>query len=259
MNNYYWNNKTERAREARIHTLRMEDEYPEDIKRCMEKSIVYSPTSTFNAAAPKRMDMQIHLVSEDSVTALSYQEGKTAVLNFASYKVPGGKFLEGSQAQEESLCHNSFLFNVLRKFTKYYEWNNNNKNRGLYKNRAIYSPDIVFNIPSLNELRCADVITCAAPNVSVGRRYGWDIEEDNLEALDSRIKFVLDIAAENEVETLILGAYGCGVFGQDPKQVAALFMKHLATHAVFKRVIFAIPNNFHAENYEAFCEVIRRN
>lgn len=69
--------------------------------------------------------------------ALKYGEGKTCVLNFASFKNPGGGFLKGTVAQEEYLCQNSTLYNVLSRFTSYYE-----KNR-LSTNDALYSPGIV--------------------------------------------------------------------------------------------------------------------
>ena len=82
-------------------------------------------------------------------------------------------------------------------------------------------------------------------------------DEENLAALDSRIHFVLDIAAENQVDTLILGAFGCGVFGQDAEDVCRIFVKYLtSSHRCFKKVIFAIPNDVHSENYDKFFKVL---
>lgn len=97
-----------------------------------------------------------------------------------------------------------------------------------------------------------DVITCAAPNRSAAQKYQNVSDEENREVLRSRIKFVLDIAKENEVDLLILGAYGCGVFGQDAREVAKIFKEYLGTtHKCFEKVVFAIPEG-RDKNLEAF-------
>ena len=97
------------------------------------------------SVSPKRDFMKIEVVDMDSVSAIfQYAENNTAVLNFASYKNPGGMFVNGSKAQEECLCHESFLYNVLKENQNYYNWNNQHKNRALYLNRALYSPNIKF-------------------------------------------------------------------------------------------------------------------
>ena len=121
--------------------------------------------------------------------------------------------MRGSSAQEEDLCRHSYLYSVISTFdSMFYEWNRNNTNRGLY------SPDVVFD----NKTNCS-VITVPAPNKSVMFQYSSFTEEENSKALAERIKFVVDIASENNVKTLILGAFGCGVFKQDPIEVATLF------------------------------------
>jgi len=148
-----------------------------------------------------------------------------AALNFASYTNPGGMFIKGSRAQEECLCHASFLYNVLQPFQKeYYDKNYLNKNKGLYLNRALYSPDIYFF--NEDEVYPCDIITCAAPNWSAAH---WTnvTREENYQVLQSRIKFVLDIALDQHAETLVLGAYGCGVFRQNPRDVATISLSHM--------------------------------
>lgn len=154
--------------------------------------------------------------------ALKYREGKTCVLNFASFKNPGGGFLKGTIAQEEYLCQNSTLYNVLSQFTSYYE-----KNR-LNTNDALYSPGIVV-LPS--EVK-VDVLSCAAPNIKASRM----IDSKKVQAVISRIKFVLDILEKEACDTVILGAFGCGVFGNDPRFVAKTFRSQGVLHRGFQIV-----------------------
>lgn len=257
--NIYYKNKQARKEQAEKHTLEMIKKYSGFIMTCAIESQVYS--ISFNPKQPKGIECntEFTLVDKDSVSAIIERplNERVAVLNFASYKNPGGKFIEGSSAQEESLCHASFLYNVLAACSVYYDWNNDHKNKGLYENRAIYSPNVLFQ-KDKDERDC-DVITCAAPNITPSRKYNWGVtDEENTEALKSRIKFVLDIAADQKVETLILGAFGCGVFGQDAEEVANIFMDYLTTtHKVFKKVIFAIPAGFHTENYDKFEKVFK--
>lgn len=259
--NVYYKNKQARKEQAEKHTFEMVKNYSGLIMTCAIYSQIYSVN--FNPKilykGPDGNNTEFTLVDKDSVASIIERplNEKVAVLNFASYKNPGGKFIEGSSAQEESLCHASFLYNVLVSCSAYYEWNNEHKNRGLYENRAIYSPDVLFQ--KGQDKRDCDVITCAAPNIIPSRKYNWGVsDEENTKALKSRIKFVLDIAADQKVETLILGAFGCGVFGQDAEEVANIFMDYLTTtHKMFKKVIFAIPTDFHTENYDKFEKVFK--
>lgn len=159
---YYWNDKNNRAELAVQHTEQMDRKYKNEIQKAVKKSKIYSPSSRF-AELNIEKSMTVELAEMDSVEAImEYAEDKTAVLNFASYKNPGGGFLIGSKAQEECLCHESFLYNVLREFPNYYKWNNLHKNNAMYENRAIYSPEILFE-HNKKQVYC-DVITCAAPN-----------------------------------------------------------------------------------------------
>lgn len=183
----------------------------------------------------------------DTVKALSeHHDGKTAVLNFASYKNPGGGFIRGRMAQEEDLCYKSTLYPVISTYIQYYENNRNKLNNGLYTNAALYSEDIVFEIN--NSIIKADVITCAAPNWHAAMRNGIS-RLQNSRTLKSRIEFVLKVAALHDVDTLILGAWGCGVFKQDSTEVAELFQNTLQKYPYFKTVVFAIPGD---KNFDAF-------
>ena len=204
-------------------------------------------------------DKQIIIVDEiDSVGAVfKYVNINeiTAVLNFASYNNPGGNFINGSKAQEECLCHESYLYNVLKGRIGYYKINHKNKNRSLYTDRALYSPNVRFT-KECKDVFC-DVITCAAPNKTAAQKYYNVSDEENSEVLKERIEFVLKIAQDNGVDNLILGAYGCGVFGQDPLEVAKIFKEFLSgKYKCFNKVIFAIPNKLEV-NYRCFQRIFK--
>ena len=212
--------------------------------------------------SPEFMDEPVKLVASkptcvslldwDCCRAATYFDGPVCLLNFASYNNPGGGFMRGSLAQEESICHCSNLYQELARREDYYKWNREHKNRGLYMNRALYSRNVVMGGKHI------DVLTCAAPNASVGKKYGAFTFGENSVALDSRINFVLKVALDNKCETLVLGAFGCGVFGQDPWEVARLFRKHIQhTYAMqFENIVFAIPDREGA-NYMAFKYVLK--
>lgn len=266
-NRHYWEKKKERAKIAKQWTTRMEEQHLDLIEKCSAETIIYDDNNGKNRYfhSNKKYSEYIEISTQDTVSAILHYAGrgdKVAALNFASYKQPGGMFLKGSSAQEECLCHESFLFNVLqRKEDEYYKPNRNNLNRALYTNRALYSPDIHFyrregNVDEnrFEEITC-DIITCAAPNYTTAARYNQINRETNSKVLRLRIQFILDIAASNKIDTLILGAWGCGVFGQKPEDVASIF-KELLPFYPFKNVIFAIPVlNNSEKNYQVFSNI----
>ena len=253
----YYPNKEERAKLAQNHTKEMEDLYKDEIEDCIDETLAYNANSKF---IEKRLNnKQIIIVDEiDSVGAVfKYVNINeiTAVLNFASYNNPGGNFINGSKAQEECLCHESYLYNVLKGRIGYYKINHKNKNRSLYTDRALYSPNVRFT-KECKDVFC-DVITCAAPNKTAAQKYYNVSDEENSEVLKDRIEFVLKIAQDNGVDNLILGAYGCGVFGQDPLEVAKIFKEFLSgKYKSFNKVIFAIPNRLEM-NYKCFKRIFK--
>ena len=253
----YYPNKEERAKLAQNHTKEMEDFYKDEIEDCIDETLAYNVNSKF---IEKRLNnKQIIIVDEiDSVGAVfKYVNINeiTAVLNFASYNNPGGNFINGSKAQEECLCHESYLYNVLKGRIGYYKINHKNKNRSLYTDRALYSPNVRFT-KECKDVFC-DVITCAAPNKTAAQKYCNVSDEENSEVLKERIEFVLKITQDNGVDNLILGAYGCGVFGQDPLEVAKIFKEFLSgKYKCFNKVIFAIPNRLEM-NYRCFKRIFK--
>lgn len=237
-NDAYWNGKQQRAQKAKAHHEMMLSKYPEEIKHSIQGTVVWDDQKVSLEKTEVSGITEATVQNTDTVTGLfQNQHGNTVVLNFASYKNPGGGFLAGSGAQEEALCHESTLYEVLSStsFAAYYAWNNDHKNKALYTNRALWSPDIIFE--HNGQTTKADVLTVAAPNRKAYMDYIHGANEtENLETLKSRIAFISELIEIHHVDTAILGAFGCGVFAQDPSIVASLFkdaFENTGIHTVY--------------------------
>lgn len=238
--------KEDRKIAAKNHIEEMENEFHNMIQTSIRDSVVYIEDDNI---LDKRNIIVEDIKTEDAVFKYG-EDKKLCVLNFASYKYPGGGFIKGAIAQEEALCHASDLYNVIsdEKFYTYYEHNRQTTNGGLYKNFAIYSPNIIFNRTSNNYIS-VDIITCPAPNLSHYEGHCYYA----MKAMYDRIKFILDIAEKHNQKNLVLGAFGCGVFKNDPTFVAEQFKELLSSSKYhFDTIIFAIPGGI---NYKKFKEI----
>ena len=205
----------------------------------------------------------IDSTTTDAVYAMRNEYGEVpniAALNFASFKYPGGMFLKGSTAQEESLCHTSTLYNVLSHgdVVSWYDHNGyeSQNNRELYHNTGLYLPNIVFNADEYDYDVVADVITVAAP-FSKKAKQAFNVSDEELAvAIDQRIHTVFKMAIQMHVNILILGAFGCGVFGGDPEYISSVFKKYCQIYQDnFTKIIFAIPSG--TRNYDVFVNKLK--
>ena len=247
--------RDERTRQAERHIADVDARFANEVKRSLAELKVYDgvPSVQVEGCVP-----QVTVVDQDSVTAV-LERGRglasacdLAVLDFASYVNPGGGYDRGAWAQEEALCSESTLFNVLREQKAWYGENRRrNLNCELYRNRGLVVPKVRFDREKYHSY--ADVIVVAAPNARRARE-NYRMKDDALvSAMRDRIRFVMAIADELGHEKLILGAYGCGAFGWDAGVVAQLFLEELATGKhVAKQVIFAIPHARFDENLARF-------
>jgi uncharacterized protein (TIGR02452 family) len=168
------------------------------------------------------------------------QGARLLALNFANGIHPGGGFLNGARAQEEVLCRSSALFETLLGDPMYET--HMRRPEPDSTDWAILSPDVpVFRNDAgeeLDEPWVLSVVTCAAP---VATRIGQPKSGDLLE---KRIHRVLSIAEAFEYDSLVLGAWGCGAFGNDPLRTAKDFRRALETQfaGAFATVIFAITD-----------------
>ena len=159
----------------------------------------------------------------DAIRKLA-QEGKETigVLNFASAKNPGGGFINGAMAQEESIAASSTLYKTLTAHEEYYR-NNRAQSSMMYTDHAIYSPDVVFfrdgRFQLVERPVKASVLTLPAVNMGQVLLKGEDSAEAE-RVMRRRMKLALAIFAEQGAKNLVLGAYGCGVFRNDPKLIA---------------------------------------
>ncbi|MDF3298795.1 TIGR02452 family protein [Streptomyces tropicalis] len=193
-------------------------------------------------------DTRIEVTGESSlVAARRLTGGPVAVLNFASARNPGGGYLNGAQAQEEALCRASALYTCLLRAPEYYDHHRAQRDP-FYSDRVIHSPAVpVFRDDRgrlLDEPFTAGFLTAAAPNAGVVVQRAPERAVELPAALASRAGRVLETAAAHGYRRLVLGAWGCGVFRNDPVQVAAAFRDLLGPGGrfagTFAQVVFAV-------------------
>jgi len=204
-------------------------------------SLLISPAPTRHDA-PAIHDTKISVTEETTAAAARRLAGDVALLNFASARNVGGGFLNGARAQEEDLCRKSALYPSLLTQRAYYDANRAEPS-ALYTDHMIYSPRVPFFrdedlalVPAME----ASVLTAPAPNAGALRR---DDERKLLrETFVRRIERALTVFARHGHSRIVLGAWGCGAFQNDPVVVAELFDNALrgAFAGVFAEVVFAI-------------------
>jgi len=174
------------------------------------------------------------------------QRGDVAVLNFASARNPGGGFINGAKAQEEDLARCSGLYACIEPQHTYYDANQRQKSL-LYTDHLIFSPRVpFFRTRSRNLLAepfVASIITAPAPNAGQVLAREERAKERIDETLRRRAGYVLAVAAQHGHRHLVLGAWGCGVFGNEPAKVADSFATWLEAPrfaGAFDLVVFAI-------------------
>lgn len=148
------------------------------------------------------------------------------VMNFSNAVHIGGGFLSGANAQEEALCRNSTLYASIssRKAAEMYEYNRRHRSP-VDSDYMLISPNVcVFRNGQgqlLDKPYLVGVVTMPAPNRN-GRAH--DVPQSELDqVMMSRLRKMLLAAVQNKYRTLVLGAWGCGVFGHSARRVARYF------------------------------------
>ena len=250
----------------------------------LEKSVKYSYENTdiVMDAKPLSVDGKNFDKTKTSVFRMYTQQAvrdvalptpnRLCVLNFASFIWPGGAFMKGATTQEEALCHSSTLYPVLEKMKNIYEDRIATRKAHLdsaegfiYTEDFLYSPRIMFtnNDYELGDYIVADVLTYAAPNA---RRYRMSKIKDpngrNIKANEefienffcNRMEIAFTYPLRYGVTDIILGAWGCGVFGNKAEFVAKKWKELTEKYnGCYRNVIHPVPDE---KNYSIFKSIL---
>jgi uncharacterized protein (TIGR02452 family) len=221
------------------------------LKYTVDNTLHYKPEDFETNIQLNDTECIIEVTPESTFAAarrLIVNEGikNVACLNFASAKNPGGGFLKGADSQEETLSRASGLYTSLTSKMEMYTANRN-FDSCLYTDNMIYSPLVpVFRDDQdqlLDEPYLVSIITAPAVNAGAVKTNEPHRVDDIPAIMFSRIEKLLSLAVSQGQTTLILGAWGCGVFKNDAREVAAWFAQHLQSKQfskAFSRVVFAI-------------------
>lgn len=248
--------KAARADAAKKHIEQMAARYAKEIEQAQQGTVRYDGAPAHEVEEGRVP--QVSVVDADAV-AVILENGRgraaycdLAVLDFASFVNPAGGFSRGAAGQEQSLCRESYLGNVLEAFGDWYAENRRrNLNCELYRNRALVVPAVRFGRGKIHAY--ADVVVAAAPNARRARSEYKVSDEVLADAMRDRIRFVLDLIDARGIKKAVLGAYGCGAFGWDASAVAEMFRAELASGAhALEEVWFAIPKTRYDDNLPRF-------
>ncbi len=230
------------------------DKYTEDAK------VVVSKKRTYEAAS-------------------AYKGMKTAVHNFASASNPGGGVERGASAQEECLCRCSGLYfnlNTQPMWDGFYGPHRAAHNP-IHNDDIIYTPEVIVfktdtaspRMMAENDWYSVDVITCAAPNLrdnpsniynhGDGNKKAKVSDKELLAIHEKRLRRILDVAVMEGDEVVILGAFGCGAFMNNPDVVALaaknVVKDYLKAFKVIEFAVYCSPRD--DRNYKTFDRVLR--
>ena len=254
----------------------------ESVENTIKKQKLYPADSAIALEKRSGQNAKIIVSGKRTLeTASSYKGKKVCIMNFASATNPGGGVERGSNAQEEALCRISTLYFCLNTpdMRKCFYMPHRKARNPLYNDDIIYSPDVcvIKNDSAKAEMLAEEdwykvnVITCAAPNLrrvpsnamnpDAGDKAA-EISVNDLRKLhEQRIRRIFEVAAENENEVLIAGAFGCGAFMNPPEVVAEAFqsvVKELGNR--FETVEFAVAcGKKPSHNFLVFQKVFDKN
>lgn len=242
----------------------------EELAYAIRHSILFRPDDPVELSTAgmegKTSRASIEVTGESSLDAarrLILDKGRSDVicLNFASAKNPGGGFLNGAQAQEESLARASGLYPCIVQMEEMYTYNRGLKTC-LYSDYMILSPRVPVIRDGedrlLDQPYVLSFLTAPAVNAGVVREREPQNEPRIGSVMLERIRRILRAAARSGHGAVILGAYGCGVFRNRAVDVAEYFAQVLMDEGydrLFDHIVFAVlDHSARQENLRAIQE-----
>lgn len=205
---------------------------------------------------------EIVVSKKRTLEAASVYGGKVCIHNFASAYSPGGGVRNGRGAQEECLCRISTLYCCLNTDEMRRKFYGRHRNlEYVYYKDAIFTPSVKVFKEDTDDCRPmpkekwfdVDVVTCSAPDLRKGKISDAEMKEVHRFLLDR----VCGLAAENGNDVLILGAFGCGVFRNDPRLVASVSKEIAEKYGkCFRTVEFAVYCGRDDTNYRIFRDTL---
>lgn len=214
-----------------------------DVARAVAGTHLHLPDDPLPAPTPAGEPPVVEVTDESTLAATRRLGADVACLVFASARNAGGGFLNGAQAQEESVARGSALYPCLRAAGEFYAHHRASDDL-LYSDRVIYSPEVPVFRDDHGTLLPApypvSFLTAAAPNRGAILRSRPESLAAVPGVLDRRAARVLQVASAHGHRRLVLGAWGCGVFANDPEVVASAFQNALRHNGFFEHVVFAV-------------------
>jgi uncharacterized protein (TIGR02452 family) len=241
---YSVNPKRQRLVDAAKDTLEICKKLPENLN--IYEAICYKqPVEDIDISNCKADGKHKIIIKNADCLSIAGKLPNTCILNFASANHPGGGFLTGAQAQEESICRRSSLYLSI-KDNEMYDINRKDTSK-FYTDTMIYSPNVYVvkseNLhPLANHIKYS-VITAPAVNLNKVGYMNIAMGKQLETVMTNRIRKIIKVAIVNGQRNIVLGAWGCGVFGNHPKNVAQYFYNVLVNEEYekyFDNIFFAI-------------------
>jgi len=169
-----------------------------------------------------------------ALDAKAMDKDRVAVMNLSSgeRQPAGGSYLGGSMTQEESIYYRSTLGSTLE---------NIKADVFPFEHNVIFTPNVlVIKDREYKDLPRHESISVVSVTAHRPKMIKKVLTPEQVHQLERRIRMCMIACEEHKIQTVVLGALGCGVFRNNPVQVAQCFRTVLSERKYVPEVYFAI-------------------